>query len=144
MPLMNLGDTSTIVGWAFFILLTLVALVTVPPIGVAMAIGLVIAVVASVVGAGDQRAQAGWRIVAGAWIITVGAVIGFGIIVVATLWGVADIIIQGVFDRNILSESTSAAQAVAMTFNWGADQAIFATTGGGSQSFHPVPKQSMA
>jgi len=142
MPLLDISDTGSIAALALFTLLTLVALVTVPPVGLVMGIGLVVAVAASALGVGPQRAEAGWRVAAGAWLVTVGIVIGTVVVIVAGLWGLLDVIIQFIAGRNILSEQSRPANLVAATFEWGAGQATFATTGGGDGRFYPVPMMS--
>lgn len=139
MPLLDMSDPGTLAVWAFFTLLTFVSFLIVPPVGLLMALGLGVAAVASFLGVGDQRAQAGWRAASGAWLVTVGLVVGTIVVIVAAVWGLVDVILQLLLDRNVLSEGTRPAQWVAGTFYWAADQAAFAATGGGAGQFKAFP-----
>lgn len=85
------------------------------------------------------RRKAVMRLWAFLWQVIFGYTGGVLVSIIAIIWGVADVIVQLIFNRDWLSASSTPAMVVEKTLMWMAEQTIFAFTGGGAGEFQWLP-----
>lgn len=87
----------------------------------------------------SQRTEALWRIWAFLWIAVVGYLLALVVTIVAIIWAPIDIVWQLLSGRDDLSTDRAPARAISATLSWSVGQTIYALTGGGDESWRPLP-----
>jgi len=74
-----------------------------------------------------------------AWQAVVGYALFIVISIVATIWGLVDIVWQLVTGWNTFSENSTPARWVSITFEWAVGQTLYGLLGAGDGKWRPLP-----
>lgn len=79
------------------------------------------------------------RVFAFLWVWIVGSILLLIVGIVGFIWGLIDVIWQGVTGRDGLSEESTPAMWISGIYVWHAEQQSYATTGTGELALVPAP-----
>lgn len=83
-----------------------------------------------------NRREALWRVVAFLWSLLALFILQF-VLIFAFVWGLVDVILELVTDRDFLMEDSSPAMAIKSFIRWPVELLLFAFTGHGGMMWTP-------
>ena len=86
---------------------------------------------------GDNRAKALMRVWAAIWAMTFGALVSTVFGIVALVWGIVDVLLELILNRDGLSASNPAAQWTVRSLDWLHEQSLFVIVGTGGFEWLP-------
>lgn len=88
---------------------------------------------------GEQRSQAGWRVLAFIYAIILSSTVTPVITIIGVIWMVIDVLWQALSNKNTLSEDSRPAMIVGGVLRWNVEMLIFAISGGGPKKLEWTP-----